>query len=163
MNTIISDKIYINDASYSLMRWCENELTVTNPKWETLMRLGKQDQINRYHIEPTMSLYIENGSNLIIPFGCLYAIWNMIKNNPYELRINHTKDITCKNDKSTQKLYNYQEEAVQKMLHAKGGILIGGCGSGKTNCGIEIIRRIGKNALWLCHTKDLLNQTVKRI
>lgn len=49
------------------------------------------------------------------------------------------------------------------MVSAGGGILIGGCGSGKTNCGIEIIHRIGKNALWLCHTGDLLEQTKKRV
>lgn len=163
MQTIISNRIFVNDASLELRQWCEKNLVVTNPKWETLMRLGKQDQIGRYHIEPYMALYTKNGMNLVLPFGCLYAIWGMIKNSPYELRLNKSEDIKNKEQKITQPLYDYQEEAVSKMIQAKGGILIGGCGSGKTNCGIEIIHRIGKNALWLCHTKDLLNQTVKRI
>ena len=163
MNTLISNKIYVKNASLSLYRWCENNLIVTNPKWETLMRLGKQDQISRYHIEPRMALYVQNGLDLVIPFGCLYAIWDMIKDSPYELQLNQSNLIKNREDTITQPLYDYQEEAVQKMIEAKGGILIGGCGSGKTNCGLEIIKRIGCNALWLCHTKDLLNQTVKRI
>ena len=163
MNTIISNKIYIKNASLDLFRYCESELVVTNPKWDTLMRLGKQEQISRYHIEPRMALYVQNGLDLVLPFGCLYAIWDMIKNSPYQLQLNQSNFIKNREETITQPLYDYQEEAVQKMVQAKGGILIGGCGSGKTNCGIEIIHRIGKNALWLTHTKDLLHQTVKRI
>lgn len=163
MNTTISNKIYIRNASLKLLYWCEDHLIVTNPKWETLMRLGKQDQISRYHIEKEMFLYVYNGLDLILPFGCLYAIWDFIKDHPYEIKLNQSQFIRGREDKPTIDLYDYQEEAVREMVKAKGGILIGGCGSGKTNCGIEIIRRIGKNALWLTHTKDLLNQTVKRI
>ena len=163
MNTIISNKIYVCNATMELYRYVHEELMVTNPKYETLLRLGKDAQITRYHIEPKMALFVENGYDLVLPFGCLYAIWKYIKNYPYELKFNKASFISCCDDKSQFPLYDYQEEAVEKMLEAKGGVLIGGCGSGKTNCGIEIIRRIGKNALWLCHTKDLLTQTVKRI
>lgn len=163
MNTTITNKIYVRNASPELIRWAERELTVVNPKYDTLMRLGKQDQIARYRIEPNMSLYVKSGLDLVLPFGCLYAIWNMIKDSPYKLELNQANYIKNREDKITQPLYDYQEEAVQKMVEAKGGILIGGCGSGKTNCGIEIIHRIGKNALWLTHTKDLCRQSVQRI
>lgn len=163
MNTIISNRIYVHNASLSLYNFCRSELVVVNPTYATLMRLNKQDQIVRNHVSKDMYLYIENGLDLIIPFGCLRAIWRFIKDSPIELNFNEVQDIANKNEKITQPLFDYQEEAVQKMIAAKGGILIGGCGSGKTNCGIEIIHRIGKNALWLCHTKDLLTQTVKRI
>ena len=163
MNTLISNKIFIKNATPELIKWAERELVVVNPKYDTLMRLGKQEQIIRYHIEPNMALYVQSGLDLVLPFGCLYAIWEMIKNSPYQLQLNQSNFIKNREEQITQPLYDYQEEAVQKMVQAKGGILIGGCGSGKTNCGIEIIHRIGKNALWLTHTKDLCNQTVKRI
>ena len=163
MNTIISNKIYVRCASQQLIQYCHNELVITNPTYQTLMRIGKEDQINRCHIEPKMNLFVENGYDIILPFGCLYAVWKYISDSPYELKFNTANSIVGNTDKITQPLYEYQEEAVQKMLAAKGGILIGGCGSGKTNCGIEIIHRLGKNALWLCHTKDLLKQTAKRI
>lgn len=163
MNITISNKIYVRNATPELIKWAERELTVVNPKYDTLLRLGKQDQIARYRIEPYMALYVKIGTDLILPFGCLYAIWNMIKDSPYKLELNQSQFIKNREEKITTPLYDYQEEAVKQMVNAKGGILIGGCGSGKTNCGIEIIHRIGKNALWLTHTKDLLNQTVKRI
>lgn len=163
MNTVISNKIYVHNASQQLYFWVQDNLIVTNPKWQTLMKLNKQAEIARYHIQQKMALFVENGADLILPFGCLYAIWSFIKDSSIELQFNEVQEIAHKNDKITQPLYDYQEEAVRKMISARGGVLIGGCGSGKTNCAIEIIHRIGKNALWLCHTKDLLTQTVKRI
>ena len=48
------------------------------------------------------------------------------------------------------------------MITAGSGVLIGGCGSGKTNCGVEIAHRIGKKFLWLTHTKDLVKQSYDR-
>lgn len=161
--SVVSNNIYVKNASAELSWWCRDNLVVTNPKWETLKKLGKEDQISRYHIDEKMNLFVENGLDLIIPFGCLRSVWGLIKNDRIETKFNQVSDIACKNDKITQPLFDYQEEAVGKMVEAKGGVLIGGCGSGKTNCGIEIVKRIGKNALWLCHTKDLLTQTVKRI
>lgn len=163
MITIINSKIYVRTATPELRQWCEDNLVVTNPTWETLKKLNKEAQITRNHVPQKMALYVQSGLDLILPFGCLYAIWNMIKDFPYELQLNSANNIANKNEQITQPLYDYQEEAVQKMIQAKGGILIGGCGSGKTNCGIEIIHRIGKNALWLTHTKDLLVQTAERI
>jgi superfamily II DNA or RNA helicase len=44
------------------------------------------------------------------------------------------------------------------MINAKSGVLVSSCGSGKTFMGIELIKRLGKKALWLCHTGDLLRQ-----
>lgn len=163
MHTIISNKIYVYGASLELYNYCANELIVNNPKWETLKKLGKEVEIKRYHIKPKMSLYVENGLDLIIPFGCLKAIWKFIQKGTYELRFNSPMPISCRYEQSTQELYPYQEKAVQEMVNAKGGVLIGGCGCGKTNIAIEIIRRIGLNALWLCHTKDLLVQSIRRI
>ncbi len=171
MRTVISNNIYVYSATKELYFWCKDNLVVTNPTYETLMRLGKQDQITRRHVQKDMKLFVEKNvdllsggcGDLILPVGCLYAIWPMIKNYPYELRFNNAGDISCKEDVITQPLFDYQEEAVQKMLAAKSGVLIGGTGSGKTNCGIEIIHRLGKKFLWLTHTKDLVRQSYERM
>ena len=170
MNTIISNKITIKNPSKELYSWCQNHLTVVNPKYEQMVKLGKQDQIRIYRIPEQLLLYIEKGydflndtcQQLVVPYGCLYAIWPFIKNSEFELRLNEGEDISCKQDKITQPLYDYQEEAVQRMIAARSGILIGGCGSGKTNCGVEIVHRIGKRFLWLTHTKDLVKQSYDR-
>lgn len=162
MKTTISDKIYIENASEEMYQYCRENLVIPNPLYETLFRLNKMDQIVRCHVPEKMSLYADNGFKLILPSGCLRAIWNLINKGEIEVKFNKENFISCK-DNISQPLFDYQEEAVNKLLEAKSGILIGGCGSGKTNVGIELAKRIGFNCLWLCHTKDLLKQTVKRI
>lgn len=163
MRTIISNKIYVYDTSMDLYFWCQDNLILTNPTWATMMRLGKEDTIARSHIPETIKLFVESGSDLILPFGCLSAIWSFIKTSPYEIRFNDNGNVIDKNMKITMPLFDYQEEAVETMIMAKGGILEGACGCGKTQIGIEIAKRLGKNTLWLCHTGDLLRQTVDRI
>ena len=163
MKTIISSSIYVYEANLDLFWWCRDNLIITNPTYATMMRLGKEDTIARKHIPEKMKLYVESGSDLILPFGVLNAIWPMIKDYPYELRFNDNGNVIDQKMKITMPLFDYQEEAVQRMLAAKGGILEGACGCGKTQIGIEIAKRLGKNTLWLCHTGDLLRQTVDRI
>ena len=62
------------------------------------------------------------------------------------------------NDQPQFPLFEYQEKAVNYMIKAKGGVLVSPCGSGKTIMGIELMKRIGKKSLWICHTGDLLRQ-----
>lgn len=162
MKTIIGDKIMVLDATPEIKAWILSELVVTNPKWETLVRLGKEQEIIRYHIPKEMALYARRGETFALPFGVLPAIWKYIKDYPYELRLNENGRIHCLNDKITMPLYDYQERAVQQIIANKGGILIAGCGAGKTNCGVEIAHRIGKPFLWLTHTADLVKQSYKR-
>ena len=162
MHTLISNKIYITNPSWAVSAYAYTELVVTNPTYDTLMRLGKQDQIARRRVPKDMYLFVDRGNELVLPIGVLPAIWNMIKDYPWKTEFNNHEPISCLNDKITQPLFDYQEEAVRALLGAKSGILIGGCGSGKTNVGIETIRRIGKKFLWLCHTKDLCRQSYTR-
>jgi superfamily II DNA or RNA helicase len=56
-------------------------------------------------------------------------------------------------------LYDYQENAVQAMLNNLCGLLEAPCGSGKTMMGLNMLIRLKKKALWLTHTKDLLDQS----
>lgn len=162
MHTIISNKIYVHDASQEIWDWAVSNLVVTNPTYETLKKIGKEDTIRWKHISPKLNLFVERGFDLIIPFGCLKSIWPMIQKGTYETKFNDNGIVMNRNEKITLPLYNYQEEAVAKMLEAKSGILIGGCGSGKTQCGIEIAHRLGKRTLWLTHTTDLLKQSMNR-
>lgn len=60
------------------------------------------------------------------------------------------------------KPYDYQEQAIQKMINAKNGVLVAPCGAGKTEMALEIIARIEKPTLWITHTQDLLKQSLER-
>jgi superfamily II DNA or RNA helicase len=59
-------------------------------------------------------------------------------------------------------LYDYQAEAVDAAYKARYGILQAPAGCGKTQMGLALIQRYGFKALWLTHTKDLLNQSKER-
>ncbi len=61
------------------------------------------------------------------------------------------------------KLRDYQIEAADKFLRAKTGIFQIGTGGGKTECAIEIIRRLGYTTLFIVDKVELLKQTKKRI
>lgn len=165
MRTIITNKIMIYNSNIDVFWFCRDNLIVANPDYVTLMRLGKEDTIIRKHVPSELKLYSEynGGADLELPFGALYAIWPYIKDFPFETRFNDNGIVIDRNMKITTPLYDYQEEAVQKMLDAKGGVLQASAGSGKTQIGIDLIRRIGRNALWLCGKTDLLNQTIARI
>lgn len=165
MRTVISNKIRIYNCSIELFWWCKDNLVITNPDWATLMRLGKEDTINRKNVPSELKLYSEynGGLDLELPFGTLIAIWPFIKDHEYELRFNNNGQVIDQNMKISMPLYDYQEEAVRKLLIAKGGVLQASAGSGKTQIGIDLIKRIGKNALWICGKTDLLNQTISRI
>jgi len=162
MKTIISNQIYIENVNAITFAWIQDTLTVTNPTWATLKRIGKEDTIRFKHIPEKMNLYSIRGNITIVPFGVLSAIWTYIKDYPYELRFNDNGFMKCRNDKIAQPLFDYQEEAVQELIKQKGGLLSAACGAGKTQIGLELAHRIGRKFLWLTHTHDLLNQTLKR-
>ena len=147
---IISNKLIISssDECYPVAKlFCENELTLDNPAFRQAERMGFWTG----NIPRKIRLYTTDSGNLILPFGCYQYFLDgkfetdFADNPPNEMQGNI-------------KLYDYQEVAVNKLIKAKNGVLIACTGAGKTCCGIELIHRLKKKALWLCHTSDLLEQ-----
>ena len=166
----IGSKIVIKDNSQNgffrseimpLIEWCEENLVVTNPMWAQLMKLGKEDAIRYKHVPEKLYLYANKGHSIVLPFGCLYGIWNYIKDWNITLDFYVSKSLSIQNCQLPIELYDYQKKAVEAMVSAKGGVLVAPCGAGKTIMGIEIIHRLNKKFLWLTHTKDLLNQALE--
>lgn len=56
-------------------------------------------------------------------------------------------------------LYNYQAQALARLLEARRGIVVAPCGSGKTRIGVALARALGRSCLWLTHTEKLLKQS----
>jgi hypothetical protein len=159
MTAFVSSRITVVDCSQPLMDWLEAHLVLVNPVWQSLMKRGRQDVIARTHVPEKIRLYSRRGSSVVIPFGCLYGVWPFIRGCVSGFSLNLSlPDISIARSECPWHLYGYEEESVKAMLAAKGGVLVAPCGSGKTVCGIEIVRRIGKPFLWLCHTSDLLEQ-----
>lgn len=157
----IGNKIKIKNYDKNIEHWCNENLIITNPTWDTLKRLGKEDTIKYKHVPEKIKCFVRNADTLEIPFGCLYGVWSFIKNSEINLKLNNNPFTSLHGVKCSVELYDYQKEAVQQMLKARGGVLVSPCGSGKTIMGIEIIRNLGLKFLWLTHTGDLLRQTYK--
>jgi len=154
MKTTISNKIHIEDPTQSIITYCKNELTLSNPQYNKLLRMGKWTGGTPQKI----CLYEKNGNALILPFGTLQDIWQIIFPNVEAV-------FAPKNEVDFAgyiSLYDYQLEAVEKAYRNKNGVVVGQCGCGKTQIGIGLIQKLGQKALWLTHTKELLNQSKDR-
>ena len=156
MEITLDEKLRISNPTPSVEKWCREHLVLDNPDYYKLERMGKWTG----NTPQTICLYETVGNELWIPFGCAEKIWRLcVKNVAWNVRISPIRPFYYE---SHINLYPYQEKAVTEALRMKHGILVMPCGSGKTQCGLEIIARIGGRALWLTHTKDLLNQSKKR-
>lgn len=152
----VGEKLKVMDAPDSFKAWCDEYLVLDNPEYYKKEKMGKWVG----NIPKTICLYEQVGNVFFLPFGCLRDMWRMYGNTanfgleiiPFS-RIKYESDI---------KPFAYQENAVQAAIKAKNGVLVMPCGSGKTQCGLEIIARLGGRALWLTHTQDLLNQSKDR-
>lgn len=156
MKIKVKNNLLINDPIAEVIEYCRKNLIFDNPDYYKLERMGKWVG----NTPQKIWMYESVGDDLIVPFGCLKDIWGIHPiQDDYNVEISPIKPILYE---SNIKLYEYQEKAVKAALQARNGILVMPCGSGKTQCGLEIISRIGGRALWLTHTQDLLNQSKSR-
>jgi superfamily II DNA or RNA helicase len=149
--------VHDTDPGYAEIRaYCHEHLILDNPDYIKKERMGKWTGGMDQHIY----LYESLPHALAVPFGCFRDVWHIVPDkNAYNPRICPPEHLEYK---SGINLYPYQERAVQGTLKGKFGVLVMPCGSGKTQCGLEIIARLGGRALWLTHTHDLLTQSKER-
>lgn len=155
MEIIIGKDIRIKNPNYQIINYCDNVLTITNPDYIIANKLGKY--VGR--MEKSLKLYTRVGDTLILPFGCLVDVWKLSKNSKFRTIFRHHQEVKLNGSIS---LYQYQENALKSLINGKNGILEAPCGSGKTQIGLALIQKIGGRALWLTHTKKLLEQSKKR-
>jgi len=147
-----SNVIEVDNPSVELCKWCDKNLTFANPEYAKMSRMSLPTK----GISKVISLFEMRGKTLILPYGVLSLM-------PPRLYINSTseemfKDVPKIAYTSEISLREYQLKAVQGMILSEGGILQAPAGSGKTRCGIALFTKLKARTLWLCHTKDLINQ-----
>ena len=160
MSITVSNVITIDKPSEELMKWCQQNLKLKNPDYDKKLRMhfwvgGTPQYLHLYEI---------HGDKLVLPFGVLRNIPLAPEGDPHGNNIYHWDfpvaeqiDYGCK-----VPLYDYQQKAVEDVYWKQYGILQSPAGSGKTQMGIALIAKLGKRALWLTHTKDLLLQSKER-
>ena len=150
----IGSRLKILDPSPELIKWCKENLEMTNPEYQQKARM----HLWLGNTPRTLYLYEVNGNSLILPFGCLRAILPLLEGDMKKL----FKEPKKVDYGGKVPLYDYQEEAVAAMLINHYGILQSPAGSGKTQMGIALACALGVKTLWLTHTKDLLTQSKSR-
>ena len=156
MNTTIANRIYIDDPSDEIKDWVTENLCFPNPEFEKKQRMG----FWTWRTPRELRLYEWNGKILIVPFGVCKQLMPMLKGTGVFCDFRQDSVITYTGGE--YKLYDYQKEAIQKMIEAKYGILKATTGSGKTVIGVSLIKALRRRALWICHTADLLKQSMER-
>ena len=143
------------DPTQEVRQWVQDKLKVPNPEYSKKIQLG----LWLGNTPKELKLYRISGDNIIVPYGVGASLYHAFPDLVHELTrfdfarnkpVNYNADI---------KLYDYQENAVNSLIQACGGILQSKAGSGKTRMGIAMICRMGKKTLWLTHTNELLNQS----
>lgn len=148
----IDNEIKISYPTPEVLKAIKRDLTFANPDYVNRKRMGKWTG----NVPREICLYREEGDDYVyVPYGYMYALKGfMQKDNCYSwLQYQPRVDYH-----STLELRGYQEKAVMNMLRHPYGILQSRPASGKTIMGIAMIARRGRRALWLAHTKDLVDQ-----
>lgn len=156
MKIDVGCRLIILNPTAEVLQYCRERLVLDNPDYYKKEQMGKWTG----DTPKTICLYETVADAVWLPFGCLRDIWNM-----HPVQDDYTTDfapVEPVSYTSRINLYPYQETAVEKAINAKNGVLVMPCGAGKTQCGLEIIARLGGRALWLTHTEDLLNQSMER-
>lgn len=156
MEIIIDNILRIKDPSKQILDYCKKELEINNPQYIQNQYLG----FSTYKVPKKLCWYEKRGNDIIVPFGCLRKIYSLHPyKNDYKMLIPSPQRIAYK---SNIKLYDYQEDAKNKALKAKNGVIVMAAGSGKTQTALQLIAELGVKTLWLTHTMDLLNQSYTR-
>ena len=155
MIVTVSNNIRIKNPSKEILSWCNQHLKLNNPEYAKKVRMG-------FWVGNTpkyLFLYEVHGDEILLPYGTLKQIQPLIKDcaimsdfKPW-VNIDYGERVP---------LYDYQEQAVKVVKNGLYGILQSKAGSGKTQMGIALIKEWGRRALWVTHTKDLLDQSKER-
>lgn len=151
----VSSCIEITEPSEGIKDYCKERLTIDNPDYVIAEKLGKHSA----RMPRKLSLYAKRGDALILPFGTLQDVWGIAHGCEYELRFH---DFIGNSMEGNISLYGYQKSALRDLLNGKNGVLEAPCGSGKTQIGLQLIKESGGRALWLTHTRKLLEQSKER-
>lgn len=153
MKIKVNSIIEIIDPTDEVKKYCKNFLKLKNPEIQRKKAMGFWTG----NLKRIIYLYTIRNKNIIIPIGCLDDIWKIhpIKN---DYIVDFGKHEKIEYPELKFEPYDYQEKAINAMIKAKRGILKANCGSGKSICAINIIKRLQYKAIIIVQTMEILNQ-----
>ena len=119
MELIISNEITIYDPTDDVRQWIYDKLRVPNPEYSNKVKLG----LWVGNTPRDLCLYRNSGNNIIIPYGTLKSLYNAfpcLEDTDKKHDFAQNKPV---NYRASINLYPYQDEAVNSLVRACGGIL----------------------------------------
>ena len=156
MQVTVGNQLRIENPSEQMIAWCKQQLILSNPDYIKKKRMGFWTG----NTPEKLYLFQWDGDTLVLPYGCLKSVIEQITGRD-AIRLDMVTPTPVWYGANIP-LYDYQKEAVSKMLEAQFGMLQAPPGCGKTQIGIAIATTLGRRTLWLCHTKDLITQSKDR-
>lgn len=150
MRITVDSQISIHNPTDEIKEFCKKNLIIKNPDVQKKKMMGFWSG----NISKNLKMFSIKDGDYILPIGEIDNVWKLhpIKKD-YVINFGEHEKLDF--PENNLKLYDYQEEAVNKMIKAKRGILSSKCGSGKSIMLLEIIRRIGYKALIICEKKEI--------
>lgn len=159
MVTYVGSTIHVVEPSEQLIEWCREHLTLPNPDFYKKERMGlwtgkTPETISLWRLGRTEPSHLPM---LEMPFGVFREVRHLLEDVQVVFRDHETVDYG-----DPIPLYDYQADAMESAYKARYGIIQAPAGCGKTQTALALIQRYRCKALWLTHTKDLLNQSKER-
>lgn len=157
--TYVGSTIQVVDPSQALLDWADLNLTFANPDYFKKEKMGlwvgqTPEVIRMWKLGSSTP---SNRPILEMPFGVFKIAQRYLSDVMVLFRDAKRVDYG-----GAIPLYEYQSRAVDAAYNGRYGIIQAPAGSGKTQMGLALIQKYGCRALWLTHTKDLLNQSKER-
>lgn len=156
MKAVISNVIEIAHASREISDWCKSNLIFDNPDYTKKLHMGFYVGKEPKHIK-LYQYYIDDDTT-VLPVGCYDDIKPLLKDCEV-IDYRSQKEAIIK---SSMILRDYQEPCLNAMKLHTNGLIIAGCGLGKTNMALQIAYMLQKKTLFITHTSDLVKQAYDR-
>jgi len=158
----IREQLYIdkNNLPRVVINFLREELNFFNLDYIIRRKMG----VAIHKIEKYFKLIEDVDDKIAIPRGFLQKLEDFLNDQriPFEINDERTKLKNIKFE-TDFKLFDYQKEAVDKIIESENGLLVAPPGSGKTIMGMEIISQLKQPTLILVHKKQIFNQWLERI
>lgn len=157
----IRNKLYLKDVPPDLLKKLKQALTLPNPMYETLRRMGNKRAL--YACPKVFRYYEEDKetNEIIVGRGMLRRIRDYMEKQGSPLYVTDqrvTRGPGYKGVQSTIELREYQYGVIEEIKQQEEGIIRLDTGFGKTIIAIKLIAELGEKCIFIVPRTSLLEQ-----
>lgn len=151
----IERDLRVTDAPAHVAAALRRAATFPNPERAALERLGRRS----FRVPETTTLWRSDGPTLVLPRGLDGELRRLAPLAPVRDRRVSLAPVPYR---WRGELRPEQKTVCRAAFDAGGGVVVGPCGSGKTQIGLGLAAAWRQPTLWLVHTLDLARQALER-